>query len=203
MANLGELEQSVYANDLRDILQPGQRNEHRFTASFGLANILRNLAAQTDGEFISKELVDDALSNDGGLRAVLALNGFSMASLAKVVHFARTGDDESVRRRLRVDDWNIPKHGSTTFRWDADRIERQLKEDAAFRAGMVMLFYEGVTISVLHDHIPPHEMKKLSIARMSFEPFSIVETLVDYALYYERTQSIGEALQDLCMQLES
>ncbi len=203
MAITDELGLTVKPGDLQLVFQRKPRHKHSFTEAIGLANILSNLAAQTEGEFIRREHVDDVLASDGGMQAILALNGFSMATLAKIVHMARTSDDENLRKLLRFKDWNIRKFKSTKFVWDADRIEEQTMKDAAFRAGIVSLFYEGVTISTLHDHFSPREMKKLSIARMSFEPFSVIETLVDYGLYYEQARSAGEALTILGKQLES
>ena len=203
MAIREEIRYSDAVGDLQLVFQPSPRHKNRFSESIGLANILSNLAVQTEGEFIRRELVDDALASGDGLRAILVLNGFSMATLVSIVHLARTRDDEKLRKLLRFKDWNISKFSNTKFVWDADRIKRQVKEDAAFRAGIVNLFYEGVTLSVLHDHFPPREMKKLSIQRMSFEPFSLIETLVDYGLYYEQARTIGEALGVLGRQLES
>lgn len=203
MAITDGLGQKVNPSDLQLVFQRRPRHKHRFTESIGMVGILSNLAVQTQGEFICRELVNDALASDGGLRAILALNGFAMSTLAKVVHLARINDDENLRKLLRFKDWNIRKFKATRFVWDSDRIEEQIKADAGFRAGIVNLFYEGVTISILHDQIPPREMKKLSIARMSFEPFSVIETLVDYGLYYEQARTIGEALSVLGKQLES
>ena len=203
MANKDGSRRSDNASDLQLVFQPKPRHKHSFIESMGLTGVLSNLAVQTKGEFIHREHVDNALANDSGLRAILALNGVSMAFLIRVIQLARTGDDEDLRKLLRADEWTIPKYRTVSYVWSVDRIEEQVKEDAAFRAGIVNLFYEGASISSLHDNFPPSEVRKLSIQRMSFQPFSVIATLVDYGLYYEQARSVGEALEVLGRQLES
>ena len=167
-----------------------------------LSTILYNLMIQTEGEFVRSELVDEVLSKDDGLRAILALTGFSMASLRKIIHLARVCDDEDLRKVLKYEDWNIDRVDATRYIWEAESIEKLVRENAAFRAGVVKLFYEGIQISMLHDNFPPREIRRLSITRLTFEPRLLIQTIVDYGLYHERTRSTSEALNILSKLLE-
>ncbi len=203
MAITNELFQKVVKNDAVLVFQDKPRQEHRFLESIALTSILSNLAAKAEGDFFRRELVDEVLEKHNGLRAILALNGFSKATLRKIVHLARVCDDKALRKLLNYKDWNIDKVDDTGKVWESERIERLVQENAAFRAGIVNLFYEGITLSILHDHFPPRAMKKLTIERMGFQPFSLIETLVEYGLYYEHTQSISDSLTTLGKQLEN
>lgn len=176
---------------------------HRFTDSMCLKNLLYVLALESEGGIIRREGVNEILAEHDGLRAILALNGFPKTTLNMIIHLARICDDADLRRILRYQDWNIDKSDTTVKEWGARKVERLILENAVFRAGIVNLFYEGASISILHEHFSSREITRLSSMRMSFKPHSLIETLVDYGLYYEHAQSVGRVLHSLSKQLEN
>ena len=179
------------------------RHKHRFVEAIALTSILSNLAVKSGDGILRRELVEEVVAQHNGLRAILILNGFSMATLCKIVHLTRICDDRDLRKTLNYSAWNIAQVDARSDKLGVETIERLVQENIVFRSGIVNLFYEGATLSILHGHFPPGEIKKLSIKRMGFRPFSIIETLVDYGLYYEQAQTISAALKTLGHQLES
>lgn len=178
-------------------------HKHRFTDSIGLANLLYIVLLESEGGVIRRELVVETLAKHDGLRAILALNGFPKTTLNKIIHLARICDDADLRRTLRYEDWSIEKSDTTVKEWGAKKVERLILENADFRAGIVNLFYEGASLSILHEHFSSREIRRLSSMRMSFKPHSLIETLVDYGLYYEHAQSVGRVLHSFSKQLEN
>ena len=177
--------------------------KHRFTDSMCLKNILYVLALESGDGIIRREQVNETLAKQDGLRAILALNGLSMSTLVKIIHLARICEDEALRDTLRFRDWDIETVEDTQDVWEAGEVVSLIMDNAAFRGGVINLFFEGVSLPVLHNHFPLREMTKLSSMRLSFKPHVLIETLVEYGLYYEQVQEVSEMLGTLSEQLEN
>lgn len=175
----------------------------RFTDAMALKNMLYIMMLESEGDNIHRGLVEKTLAQHDGLRAILALNGFPKATLVKIIHLARTCDDDGLRRTMKYEDWDIEKSSSTVHEWGTRKVERLLRENARFREGIVNLFYEGASLPILHEHFPSREISRLSSLRMSFKPHALIETLVDYGLYYEHAQAVSDSLKSLGKQLEN
>lgn len=176
---------------------------HRFTDAMCLKNLLYVLALESEGGSIRRKQVNDILAKHDGLRAILTLNGFPISTLVKIIRLVRICDDEALRDTLCYKDWENERVESSEHVWDPRGVERLVLENAAFREGIVNLFYEGGSLSVLHHNFNSSEIKRLSSMRMSFKPHALIETLVEYALYYEHAESVGVALAKLGKQLGS
>lgn len=179
------------------------RKRHTMSEADGLVTMLYNVFFESEGGTISRDIVNGTISTPEGLRAILALNGFSYSTLVEIVHLARFCDDFDLRRTMRYEDWREETLDDADTKWDGKRIKRLILENAEFRAGIVNLFYEGASLSILHKHFRPRVIRRLSSMRMSFKPHRLIETLVDYGLYYEHAQEVGEALGTLSKQLEN
>ena len=179
------------------------RQTHRFVDGMALSNVLYILLTEAGSGHISPELLNETLAKHDGLRAILALNGFPMATLVKIVHLARRCDDEYLRKSLNFRNWNIAAVDDIDNVWGPERVKRLTIENAAFRQGIVELLYQGGSLSVLHNNFPPREIKRLSTLRMSFKPQAMIETLVEYGLYYEHVQEVGETIGTLSKKLEN
>lgn len=179
------------------------RKRHTLSESNGLATILYNVFFESEGGTIGRETVIDTISTHEGLRAILALNGFPFSTLVEIIHLARICDDFDLRRTVRYEDWREKTLDDADTKWDGKRIKRLILENADFRAGIVNLFYEGASLSILHKHFHRREIRRLSSMRMSFKPHRLIETLVDYGLYYEHAQYVSDSLKELGKQLEN
>ncbi len=179
------------------------RQTHRFVDGMALSNLLYILLSEAGRGHIPSELLNETLAKHEGLRAILALNGFPMKTLVKIVHLARTCDDEYLRRTLNFHNWNVAAVDDIDRVWGPERVKRLTMENAAFRQGIVELLYQGGSLTVLHKNFPPREIKRLSIFRMSFKPQAMIETLVEYGLYYEQMREVSETLETISKHLEN
>jgi len=153
---------------------------------------LMNLYYRIGASEVKREYFDDVLRKESGLRAILALNGFSFSSLKRVIQLALESENESLGKLLNRPDWNYDDVAfiSRTTLWSSRRIKRMVREDPAFRAGIVNLLFEGATNPCLIEFLPPREITKLSIQKLNFETSSLVETLVIYRLFTELVQEV-------------
>ncbi len=159
--------------------------EERYKAEHigALRGLLYNLflAVKADGA-IRKQHVDELLQKRNGLRAVLALNGFSNEQLKRITTMARVLNDEALNELIKRDEWEIEDDldPNNVSEWGANRMEREVMVNSAFRAGMVNLFYEGITNPCLNRYLPPFELEKLSAEKLSFDTAAFLDTLVRY-----------------------
>jgi len=148
------------------------------TLNTHLAYLLERVRA--DG--VRKTFFDELLQKNNGLRAILALNGFSNEQLNRVITLARVINDKDLDDLLNRDSWGIKeKAGSTDIsEWGTSRIEKLVRSNSAFRGGLVNLFFEGATNSAITSYLPPFEVKKLTVKKLNFKTDEIVDTLVRY-----------------------
>lgn len=147
-----------------------------------LTTILLNLRERVVDEGVKRSLFDDVLTREHGLTAILALNGLSLENLKRLTTVARAANDPSLNELLHRDDWNIKASGdpSDISEWGSNTIQRLVRTDGAFRAGLVNLFFEGASNPYLRRHFPPFHLRKLSIQKLSFSSDGILDTLVRY-----------------------
>ena len=159
--------------------------EERYEAQqlHSLRTLLYNLYLRVQSDPpIQKSHLNDLLQHDNGLRAVLALNGFSNEFLKRITTMARVLNDPSLDRLLKRDQWNIDDESdpSNVSEWTNPTISRLVKTNDAFRAGFVDLFFEGAANTCLMKYLPPFELTKLSASKFSFEIGSFLDTVVRY-----------------------
>lgn len=142
--------------------------------------VLRN---QVQNRGLTKKLVDDLiLEKANGLKALLALTGFSNESFKRLITFIRVADDKELSKLSYRDQWleEAELDKSNIKEWSDSKIETKIRECANFRKGIVNLFYEGSTIPVLSKTLPLFELKKLGVSKLSFEVEAMIYTLIRY-----------------------
>lgn len=147
-----------------------------------LTTILLNLRERVVDEGVKRSLFNDVLTRENGLTAILALNGLSLENLKRLTTVARAANDPSLNDLLCRDAWNIKESGnpSDISEWGSNTIQRLVRNDRGFRAGLVNLFFEGASNTYLRNHFPPFHLRKLSIQKLSFSSDGILDTLVRY-----------------------
>ena len=151
-----------------------------------LREILTRLKARVEtchNEEGKRRAFDDMLSErEHGLRALLALTGFSNESFKRIVSVARIRDDREFDRVINKADWLRPedKFGQNKGEWGDGKIARLIRENAAFRRGVVNLFFEGASVPFLVGMLPPFELRKFSLGKLNFDPAEMLDTLVRY-----------------------
>ncbi|GAK58331.1 hypothetical protein U27_05305 [Candidatus Vecturithrix granuli] len=143
--------------------------------------VLKN-KIETSG--LHKQLFEDLLvQKEHGLRALLALTGFSNEYLKRLTTIIRVVDDPELNNVVYKSHWINEAEESTgegIQEWSDTQILSLLKKNEFFRKGLVNLFFEGATVPFLAKTIPLFELKKLSILKLKFELPEMIDTLIRY-----------------------
>ena len=133
---------------------------------------------------LKKELFEDLIHRkENGLRALLALTGFSNESLKRLITFIRIVDDSELNALIYKEKWITEAEisGSENIKeWSDNKIQKKIQESEFFRKGLVNIFFEGSTIPILSNALPLFELKKLSISKLNFEIDALIDTLIRY-----------------------
>jgi len=140
--------------------------------------VLKN-QIQTTG--FKKELFEDLIhKKENGLRALLALTGFSNEYLKRLTTIIRVVNIPELNKLVNKDHWPTEKGPTNIKEWSDSKIAKLIKTNEHFRKGIVNIFFEGATIPFLVNTIPLFELKKLSISKLKFEIPDMIDTLIRY-----------------------
>lgn len=117
---------------------------------------------------------------ENGLRALLALTGFSNEYLKRLTTVIRVVNNPELSRLVSKDKWCEDEPIETIKEWSDEKILKMLTTNEYFRRGIVNIFFEGSTIPFLSNTIPLFELKKLSISKLKFDVPSMIDTLIRY-----------------------
>ena len=117
---------------------------------------------------------------ENGLRALLALTGFSNEYLKRLTTVIRVVNNPELSRLVSKDRWCEDELIETIKEWSDEKIQKMLTTNEYFRKGIVNIFFEGSTIPFLSNTIPLFELKKLSISKLKFDVPSMIDTLIRY-----------------------
>jgi hypothetical protein len=143
--------------------------------------ILLVLKNRIDTEGLKKELFEDLLLNkEYGLRALLALTGFSNENLKRIITIIRLSNDNELSETLYKKLWCSNESQEEIKEWSDSIIKKLLENNSYFRKAIVNLFFEGSSIPFISKILPLFELKKLSISKLNFEVPSLIDSLVRY-----------------------
>ncbi len=157
-----------------------KKSEADITALKETLLVVRN---KVQNQGLTKKLIEDLiLEKKNGLKALLALTGFSNETFKRLITFIRIIDDKELSNLSYRDYWTEKAElkESEISEWSNSKIERKIQECANFRKGIVNLFFEGCTVPVLSETLPLFELKKLGISKLSFGVESMIDTLIRY-----------------------
>lgn len=136
---------------------------------------------KVETEGLKKEIFEWLLSDKkNGLRALLALTGFSNEYLKRLTTIIRIVDDPELNKLVYKEKWYNEKSPDNIQEWSDSTILNHIKENEYFRKGLVNIFFEGASIPFLANTIPLFELKKLSISKLKFEIPELIDTLIRY-----------------------
>jgi len=143
--------------------------------------VLKNQIQNTG---LKKELFEDLIyKKENGLRALLALTGFSNESFKRLITFMRIVNDQELNALTYKEKWLGTaeiKNKENIQEWSDNKIQKKIIENSFFRKGLVNIFFEGSTIPILSNALPLFEIKKLSISKLNFEIEALIDTLIRY-----------------------
>ena len=146
-----------------------------------LKEMLLNLKNEIEIKGLKKRFFEDLLvEKEKGLRALLALTGFSNETLKRLTTIIRVVNDPELSKLVYKDKWFQDEDINNLKEWSDVQIAKFIKENQFFRRGIVNIFFEGSTIPFLTKTIPLFELKKLSISKLKFELPEMIDTLIRY-----------------------
>lgn len=146
-----------------------------------LKEILLSLKNEIENEGLQKEMFENLLNEkENGLRALLALTGFSNETLKRLTTIIRIVDDQELSKLVYKEKWLKDVDINNIQEWSDSQIAKLIRNNKYFRKGIVNIFFEGSTIPFLTKTIPLFELKKLSISKLKFELPEMIDTLIRY-----------------------
>src|SRR3989344_5712522 len=146
-----------------------------------LKEILLILKNEIETKGLKKEFFESLLiEKENGLRALLALTGFSNETLKRLTTIIRVVNDPELSKLVYKDRWFQDEDINNLKEWSDAQITKFIKENKFFRKGVINIFFEGSTIPFLTKTIPLFELKKLSISKLKFELPEMIDTLIRY-----------------------
>lgn len=132
--------------------------------------ILLVLKNTIENEGLKKEQFECLINErENGLKALLALTGFSNEYLKRLITVIRVVNDSELSKLVFKEKWYEKEIIEDVKEWPDEKIERMIHSNEYFRKGIVNILFEGATIPFLVNHIPPFELKKLSISKLKFD----------------------------------
>lgn len=136
---------------------------------------------KVETEGLKKEIFEWLLKEkENGLKALLALTGFSNEYLKRLTTIIRIVDNAELNTLVYKDKWYDEKNPDNIQEWSDSTILKKIQNNEFFRKGLVNIFFEGASIPFLADTIPLFELKKLSISKLKFEIPELIDTIIRY-----------------------
>ncbi len=136
---------------------------------------------KVETEGLKKEIFEWLLMDkENGLRALLALTGFSNEYLKRLTTIIRIIDNPELNKLVYKEKWYNEKSSDNIQEWSNSTILKHIQRNEYFRKGIVNIFFEGASIPFLANTIPLFELKKLSISKLKFEIPELIDTLIRY-----------------------
>ena len=136
---------------------------------------------KVETEGLKKEIFEWLLKEkENGLRALLALTGFSNEYLKCLTTILRIVDNPELNTLVFKDKWHNEKNPDNIQEWSDGTILKKIQSNEYFRKGLVNIFFEGASIPFLANTIPLFELKKLSISKLKFEIPELIDTIIRY-----------------------
>ena len=136
---------------------------------------------KVETEGLKKEIFEWLLKEkENGLRALLALTGFSNEYLKRLTTILRIVDNPELNTLVFKDKWHSEKNPDNIQEWSDGTILKKIQSNEYFRKGLVNIFFEGASIPFLANTIPLFELKKLSISKLNFEIPELIDTIIRY-----------------------
>jgi len=136
---------------------------------------------KVETEGLKKEIFEWLLTEkENGLRALLALTGFSNEYLKRLTTIIRIVDNPELNKLVYKEKWYNETSPDNIQEWSDSTILKHIQKNEYFRKGLVNIFFEGASIPFLANTIPLFELKKLSISKLKFEIPELIDTLIRY-----------------------
>lgn len=146
-----------------------------------LKETLLNVRNRIETEGLKKEIFEELIAEkENGLKALLALSGFSNEYLKRLTTIIRIVDYPELNKLVYKEKWYNEENPENIDEWNDATILKMIKNNKYFKKGLVNIFFEGASVSFLAETIPLFELKKLSISKLKFDISEMIDTLIRY-----------------------
>ena len=136
---------------------------------------------KVETEGLKKDIFEWLLTEkENGLKALLALTGFSNEYLKRLTTIIRIVDNPELSNLVYKEKWYNEKNPDNIQEWSDETILKLIQNNEYFRKGIINVFFEGASIPFLTNTIPLFELKKLSLSKLKFEIPELIDTLIRY-----------------------
>jgi len=136
---------------------------------------------KVETEGLKKDIFEWLLTEkENGLKALLALTGFSNEYLKRLTTIIRIVDNPELSKLVYKEKWCNEKNPDNIQEWSDGTILKLIQNNEYFRKGIINVFFEGASIPFLTNTIPLFELKKLSLSKLKFEIPELIDTLIRY-----------------------
>jgi len=136
---------------------------------------------KVETEGLKKDIFEWLLTEkENGLKALLALTGFSNEYLKRLTTIIRIVDNPELSKLVYKEKWYNEKNPDNIQEWSDGTILKLIQNNEYFRKGIINVFFEGASIPFLTNTIPLFELKKLSLSKLKFEIPELIDTLIRY-----------------------
>lgn len=148
---------------------------------------------------LKKEVfIDFIMEKEEGLKALLALLGFSKESLLRLITFIRVYDDSELNNLVKKEFWPQEDFANE---WNEDKIVNLVRGNRNIAEGLINLFFEGSTTSAIRKNLPLFEFKKLDINKLNFSTESLIDTIIRYKTKGAYKASAGNNPEELIISI--
>ena len=120
------------------------------------------------------------LKKEIGLKALLAITGFSNESLKRLITVIRIVNDDEVNNLVFRKYWDDVSNENEISEWSSTKIEKLIISNESFRKGLINIFFEGSTYNFFQQTLPAFELQKLSLGKLQFNIDALIDTLARY-----------------------
>lgn len=152
------------------------------THIFSVKEAILYLKNEVNTKGCKKEVFEEFLrrKKELGLKALLAISGFSNESLKRLITVIRIVDDTNVNQLVYKDQWCSESCVSDISEWGTSKIEGLICENEYFRKGLVNMFFEGSTVEFFRKALPTFELQKFSLEKLNFDINALIDTIARY-----------------------
>lgn len=154
---------------------------------FSVKETIMHLKNEIQNYGCKKEVLENFLKakKELGLKALLAITGFSNESLKRLITVIRIVDDQELNEFTYKEKWLGESTTDETnnidiSEWGTSKIKKLVTENSYFRKALINIFYEGSTIDFFEKTLPPFEFQKLSLEKLKFDINAMIDTLARY-----------------------
>lgn len=134
-----------------------------------------------------KEVFEELLREDHGLKILLTSTGFSQEGLLRLISLSRVSNDSVLNELLFKTKW-FDDSQNNFKEWSSKKIDSLVKNNEYFRKGVVNVFFDAPTIPFIINTLKSFEVKKLGIEKLK-DIVTMSEETIDTLIRYREKGS--------------